>query len=159
MQPISQTAYFACDMRAIDARRPRPICGDTYAEVFMSLETRQIIKRFKGLTNHTWAMPMRHRMIDDILKAELGRRPERLILIIGCGFDCRAFRLRGGHWIEIDDPQVHAPTPSSAFPTIILKNPCGPNSRRMPPMSRPLLYLKVSSPTIRKRPSRPSSRR
>ena len=36
----------------------------------------------------------RHRYIDDFLRAWIAREPELQIVLLGCGFDSRAFRLR-----------------------------------------------------------------
>jgi O-methyltransferase involved in polyketide biosynthesis len=45
-------------------------------------------------------------MIDDLLEEQLARRPDTGVVIIGAGFDTRAFRLPGGRWIELDEPAL-----------------------------------------------------
>lgn len=50
----------------------------------------------------------RHRYIDDLLRARITREPDLQIVLIGCGFDSRAFRLSGGTWYELDEPQLIA---------------------------------------------------
>jgi methyltransferase (TIGR00027 family) len=50
----------------------------------------------------------RHRYIDDFLRARIAREPGLQIVLIGCGFDSRALRLRGGTWYELDEPQLIA---------------------------------------------------
>lgn len=50
----------------------------------------------------------RHRYIDDFLRSRITREPGVQIVLIGCGFDSRAFRLRGGAWYELDEPQLIA---------------------------------------------------
>src|SRR6185295_531104 len=50
----------------------------------------------------------RHRLIDDLLREELATNPNLTVVIIGAGFDTRAFRLKNGTWIELDEPQVIA---------------------------------------------------
>lgn len=50
----------------------------------------------------------RHRYIDDFLRARIAREPGLQIVLIGCGFDSRAFRLAGGTWYELDEPQLIA---------------------------------------------------
>src|SRR5215211_244753 len=47
-------------------------------------------------------------MIDDLLRARFASRPERAVVLIGAGFDTRAFRLPGGHWVELDAPALLA---------------------------------------------------
>jgi O-methyltransferase involved in polyketide biosynthesis len=44
-------------------------------------------------------------IIDDLLREELVANPNLTVVIIGAGFDTRAFRLQGGTWIELDEPQ------------------------------------------------------
>src|SRR6185503_3975274 len=41
-----------------------------------------------------------------LLRHELTEHSNLTVVIIGAGFDTRAFRLKGGTWIEIDEPQV-----------------------------------------------------
>src|ERR1041384_3029437 len=38
MKPISKTAFYCCGVRMQDAEREKPVCGDTYARVFMNEE-------------------------------------------------------------------------------------------------------------------------
>jgi len=42
------------------------------------------------------------------VRHELSANPNLRVIIIGAGFDTRAFRLNGGTWIELDEPQVIA---------------------------------------------------
>ena len=35
MKPVSRTAFYGTGVRALDARKPRPVCGDRFAERFM----------------------------------------------------------------------------------------------------------------------------
>lgn len=46
----------------------------------------------------------RHRIIDDLLRARLATDPTHRVVTIGAGFDTRPFRLRGGRWLEWDEP-------------------------------------------------------
>ncbi len=50
----------------------------------------------------------RARIIDDLLRERLAADPNRRVVLIGAGFDSRAFRLTGGRWLEVDEPQVFA---------------------------------------------------
>ena len=106
MKPISKTAFYCCGVRMRDAESDNPVCGDVYAKVFMNEEGLQILETFKDETSPNAANVARHRIIDDLLRQELLAQPELCIVIIGAGFDSRAFRLEGGTWLELDEPQV-----------------------------------------------------
>jgi methyltransferase (TIGR00027 family) len=108
MKPISRTAFYCCGVRMQDAASANPVCGDTYARLFMDQEALQLLETFKDETGPNAGNIARHRIIDDILRRELLANPSRRVLIIGAGFDTRAFRLKGGSWIELDEPQVIA---------------------------------------------------
>lgn len=106
MKPISQTAFYCCGVRMQDAEREKPICGDSYAKVFMNEQGLQILEAFKDEKRPNASNVARHRIIDDLLRQELIAHPNLTVVIIGAGFDTRAFRLKGGTWIELDEPQV-----------------------------------------------------
>jgi methyltransferase (TIGR00027 family) len=108
MKPISKTAFYCCGVRMQDAERAQPVCGDTYAKTFMNEQGLQILEMFKDETRPNISNVARHRLIDDLLREELLAKPNLTVVIIGAGFDTRAFRLKGGTWIEIDEPQVIA---------------------------------------------------
>ena len=106
MKPISKTAFYCCGVRMRDAEREQPVCGDTYARVFMNEQGLEILEGFKDETRPNSSNVARHRIIDDLLRQELLANPNLTVVIIGAGFDTRAFRLKGGTWIELDEPQV-----------------------------------------------------
>jgi methyltransferase (TIGR00027 family) len=106
MKPISKTAFYCCGVRMQDAGRDKPVCGDTYARVFMNEQGLQILETFKDETRPNTSNVGRHRIIDDLLRQELTVNPNLMVVIIGAGFDTRAFRLQGGTWVELDEPQV-----------------------------------------------------
>lgn len=108
MKPISKTAFYCCGVRMQDAERDKPVCGDTYAKVFMNEQGLQILEAFKDETAPNISNVGRHRIIDDLLRQELLANPNLTVVLIGAGFDTRAFRLKGGTWIELDEPQVIA---------------------------------------------------
>lgn len=108
MKPISKTAFYCCGVRMQDAERDKPVCGDTYAKVFMNEQGLQILEAFKDETRPNASNVGRHRIIDDLLRQELQANPNLTVVIIGAGFDSRAFRLKGGTWVELDEPQVIA---------------------------------------------------
>jgi methyltransferase (TIGR00027 family) len=106
--PIARTAWYCCGARAQDARSPRPVCGDTLAERFMDADARALFERFPGLNQANITSAMRHRLIDEALRARLRERADQAVLLLGAGFDTRAFRLTGGHWMELDAPSLIA---------------------------------------------------
>jgi methyltransferase (TIGR00027 family) len=89
-----------------DAERSNPVCGDAYAKAFMNEDGLRIFEAFKDETSPNAANVARHRIVDDLLRRELLAGPGLLTVIIGAGFDSRAFRLGGGAWVELDEPQV-----------------------------------------------------
>lgn len=106
MKPISKTAFYCCGVRMWDAEREKPVCGDSYAKMFMNEQGLQILEMFREETRPNISNVGRHRIIDDLLRQELATNPSLTVVIIGAGFDTRAFRLNGGTWIELDEPQV-----------------------------------------------------
>jgi methyltransferase (TIGR00027 family) len=108
MKAVSKTAYYCCGLRMEDAKRPAPVCGDTYAEVFMDAAGREFFERFREETRPNSGNLVRHRLIDDILRAELVEDPQRRVFTIGAGFDTRPYRLDGGRWTEVDARELIA---------------------------------------------------
>lgn len=106
MKPISKTAFYCCGVRMQDAEREKPVCGDTYAKAFMNEQGLEILEAFKDETRPNMSNVGRHRIIDDLLRQELVANPNLTVVIIGAGFDTRAFRLHRGTWVELDEPQV-----------------------------------------------------
>ena len=106
MKPISKTAFYCCGVRMRDAERADPVCGDVYAKAFMNDEGLRILEAFEGETSPNASNVARHRIVDDLLRRELQADPGLLVVIIGAGFDSRAYRLAGGEWVEMDEPQV-----------------------------------------------------
>lgn len=108
MKPVSNTAFYCTGVRAVDARRAQPICGDQYAERFMDEAAWAIFEPFRQFTGPLISNASRARIIDDLLRERLSANPNTRVVLIGAGFDSRAFRLTGGRWLEVDEPQVFA---------------------------------------------------
>jgi methyltransferase (TIGR00027 family) len=106
--PIADTAYYGCGIRMLDARERRPICNDIYAERFMDQRGHEILQRFGAERDSNLTNVARHRHIDDELRRRLAANPKLRVVLIGCGFDSRAFRLSGGEWLELDEPPLIA---------------------------------------------------
>jgi len=122
--PISKTAYYTLGVRAWDAALPKPVCGDQYAQRFMNAEAKQIWSEFSEYKRPNSSNASRHRIIDDFIQQELNASPSAKVLIIGCGFDSRAFRLKGGTWTEIDE------SPIIDYKESVLPEATSPNSLR-----------------------------
>ncbi len=125
--PISRTAYYTLGVRAADAASDTPICGDTLAERFMNDEARRVWEEFKSFTLPNASNAARHVMIDEHLRRALAADPSATVVIIGCGFDTRAFRLSGGRWFEFDEPEIltykETRLPAASAPNPLLRVP------------------------------------
>jgi methyltransferase (TIGR00027 family) len=108
IDPIAKTAYYCCGVRADDARGARPVCGDRFAERFMDGEGRAVFDRFRRFKGPNGSNLARCRVIDDLLRERLIAQPQTTVVLLGAGFDTRAFRLRGGRWLELDQPALIA---------------------------------------------------
>ncbi|HVF17305.1 MAG TPA: class I SAM-dependent methyltransferase [Steroidobacteraceae bacterium] len=106
MNPISDTAYYCCGIRMLDARQRRSMCSDIYAERFMDQRGCEILQRFGAELRPNITNVARHRYIDDEVRRRLTTNRSLRVILIGCGFDSRAFRLQGGEWIELDEPPL-----------------------------------------------------
>jgi methyltransferase (TIGR00027 family) len=122
---VASTAFYCCGVRMLDAQQRAPICGDTFAARFMQAQGLSVFRAFEPLRSANAANLARHRSIDDFLRARLAREPDTLIVLLGCGFDTRAFRLRGGDWLEVDAPGL-----------IAFKQTCLPQSECPNPLQR-----------------------
>lgn len=107
-QPIARTAYYCCIVRADDAARATPLCGDTLAARFVDDDVRRDLASATRIGTAAASNVARHRIVDDLVRAHLAGHPERRVILLGAGFDTRAFRLTGGRWTELDDPALLA---------------------------------------------------
>lgn len=108
MKPISDTAFYCCGARMLDAAKDKPICGDDYAQLFMCAYGMEIFDRFKALELSNASIIVRHRIMDDMLRQLLYTNHDLNVVTIGAGFDSRPYRLHGGHWFELDEPELIA---------------------------------------------------
>ena len=144
--PISKTAYYTLGVRAWDAAQPKPVCGDSFANLFMNEDAQNVWQEFKDFLRPNASNASRHAIIDSQLGEALRAAPESLVVIIGTGFDTRAFRIKGGNWIELDEPQIIG-LKESALPASKASNPL----RRIPiEFATELLTEKLSAFTTTK---------
>lgn len=120
--PISRTAYYTLAVRAKDAASARPIARDTYAQRFMNDEAERVWEEFKSFTAPNGSNAARHVMIENYLQRGLDADPAAPVVIIGAGFDTRAYRLNGGRWFEFDEPEILT-YKESRLPAAEAKNP------------------------------------
>jgi methyltransferase (TIGR00027 family) len=126
MNQSSRTAEHMAFFRALETKRPprQRLFNDPYAACFLSPGFRSAL-RIASIPVLGRAIPWladaiipgarssgiaRTRWIDDALIAALAKGI-RQVIILGAGFDCRAFRipeLRGGRIFEVDHPQTFA---------------------------------------------------
>jgi len=104
--PISRTAYYTLGARAWDASQPKPMCGDSFASSFMNAEAQSIWDQFKDFKRPNACNAARHAIIDEHLSTVLAANPKARVVVLGAGFDTRAFRLKGGRWFEVDEPAI-----------------------------------------------------
>ncbi len=91
-----------------DAAGSRPVCDDTYAARFMDEAAQRIFEPFREFKHPNISNATRHRIIDDLLRERSTGRFGASVVLIGCGFDSRAYRLGGLRWYEFDEPELIA---------------------------------------------------
>ena len=91
-----------------DAQSARPLVGDRYAEPFLGDEGKQVFNLFRDFRYPNGSNLTRCHLIDQLVQANLRVTPQRRVILVGAGFDSRAFRLSYGRWIEIDEASIIA---------------------------------------------------
>lgn len=66
----------------------------------MNEDAQRVWAEFKDFTPPNLSNAARHAMVDAHLRRELAADPAATVVIIGAGFDTRAFRLKGGRWMR-----------------------------------------------------------
>jgi methyltransferase (TIGR00027 family) len=106
--PVSKTAWYCTGVRMLDAHAPDSLLHDEWAERFMGDEGRAVFEPFRELYLPNRSNAVRHHLIDEVLRARLAANPQHGVVLLGAGFDARAFRLTGGQWLEIDEAPIIA---------------------------------------------------
>jgi methyltransferase (TIGR00027 family) len=104
--PVSATAYFCAGVRMLDAQRPDSLLRDKYAERFMGEQGKAVFNKFRHLQYSISVNQVRCHLIDEIVRGKLREFPDMLVVLVGAGFDSRAFRISGGRWLELDEAQI-----------------------------------------------------
>jgi len=89
-----------------DAEKKPSLLNDHYARRFMDSHGLSVFSRLKHLDASHMCSIVRAKLIDDQLKKILSGDQSTQVVVLGAGFDTKAFRLGGGTWIEIDDPAI-----------------------------------------------------
>ena len=89
-----------------DAERTHSVCNDIYAKRFMDEGGMKIYEPFRSEKIPNISNLARCRIIDDYLRDEIKKNDSTEIITIGAGFDSRPYRLAGGNWTEVDEPQI-----------------------------------------------------
>jgi methyltransferase (TIGR00027 family) len=89
-----------------DAQKRGSVCNDVYAQRFMDAEALEFYRGFREDRFPAVGNAVRCRIIDDWLREAIARDGKTEIVHVGAGFDTRPYRLVGGRWWEIDEPQV-----------------------------------------------------
>jgi methyltransferase (TIGR00027 family) len=108
LTPVARTAYYCCILRADDAASADPVCGDALAARFLDAGVRRDLLPATRIGPPAASNVARHRLIDDLVRHSLSRDADRRILLVGAGFDTRAFRMAGGRWWEFDEAALLA---------------------------------------------------
>lgn len=106
MNPVSDTAFYTCGIREQDAKSAKPVCNDRYAARFMNARGAEVYSMFSGDKMGSNAHLARHSMIDELVRAQVAADPDTCVVTIGAGFDSRPYRIKGGAWIELDEPGI-----------------------------------------------------
>lgn len=72
----------------------------------MDAHAHALFADFASMTMPNLSNITRCRIIDDWLGDALASAANTQVVTVGAGFDSRPFRLRGGHWLEIDEPAI-----------------------------------------------------
>ena len=117
----SRTAEIVCFMRAADAREPeaKRILSDRFAELFLSPPSKAALATWGVVGSiNRWAGDLslgmgafvlaRHRFIDEALVSAVLRGEVQQVVLLGAGYDTRAYRFRSDleavRIFEVDHP-------------------------------------------------------
>jgi methyltransferase (TIGR00027 family) len=106
MKAVSKTAFYCCGVRMQDAESAHPVIGDNYARRLMGKEGMEYWQEFKQFKMPNASNTARACIIDGYVKDLLTAHPDSMVILIGAGLDSRAYRLKRGTWIEIDELAV-----------------------------------------------------
>ncbi|GAA4774059.1 class I SAM-dependent methyltransferase [Actinomycetospora chlora] len=110
LTPVQESLFLTLHLRALDARSADPILGDTAsADLADALDhdfSPQRTQRSVVLDLAT-----RTKVLDDLVRRFTARRPDAVVVDLGCGLDTRVLRCApppGVDWYDVDFPVVTA---------------------------------------------------
>ncbi len=110
LSPLEQTALLTQYARALDARWPRPILGDTLADEVVH----KIDYDFAGLgvtDSVVCQSALRAKMLDERVRTFTAEHPDAVVVDVGAGVDSGPFRVSPPatvDWYSVDLPRVIA---------------------------------------------------
>jgi O-methyltransferase involved in polyketide biosynthesis len=110
LTPVEQTAFLTEYARALDSRWRRPILGDNLADGAVG----KIDYDFAGLgvqTSVVCQTALRAKMLDDRVRAFVGRHPDAVVVDLGSGLDSGFHRVApplSVDWYSVDLPGILA---------------------------------------------------
>jgi O-methyltransferase involved in polyketide biosynthesis len=110
LSPVEQTAFLTEYARALDSRSATPILGDPLAQDTVG----KIDYDFDGLGIQTSVLcqtALRAKMLDDSVRAFIGRHPDAVVVDLGAGLDSGYYRVRppsSVDWYSVDLPGIMA---------------------------------------------------
>lgn len=143
LKPVSQTAFYCSGARMWDAQRRWPVCGDSLAARFMDAAALEFFQPYRKLFGTNISCAVRHRMIDDLVRDRLRDSPDTLIVVIGAGFDSRAYRLPSGRYLEVDEAAL-----------MVYKETCLPANTAKNPLTRLTIDFATECLTVKLAPFR-----
>ena len=118
------------------------MCGDALAARFVDDDVRRELEAPLRRRAPAASNVARHRLIDDLVRRRLTEEPATRVILLGAGFDTRAFRLSGGRWWEIDDPALLAfkeeRLPAAGAPNPLVRVPVSFQAERLAERLAPL---------------------
>jgi methyltransferase (TIGR00027 family) len=101
---VTDTAFWVATYRANEGERPDALFSDPLAARLVEGRGRQIAARMADAAMTAWMIPVRTRMIDDLVKKAIAEGCD-VVVNLGAGLDTRPYRLPlppSLRWIEVD---------------------------------------------------------
>lgn len=105
---VSKSAWYCCGVRMDDARSASPLVGDRFAERFMDDAAMSMYAPMRAERMATLSNIMRCKLTDEAVASALAADRATRVVSLGAGFDSRPYRMSGGRWTEIDEPDLLA---------------------------------------------------
>lgn len=107
--PVLRTALWLAGARVLEARRPRPLVTDTFAEHLLGAEGLKAALDLERAHPAPRAIIRRVRLMDELVTRYVKDRRIEVVIMAGTGLDARPYRLDlppSLAWIDMDYPVV-----------------------------------------------------